>query len=34
MIMIVAFLFGLSALAIVALCLYAFSRMAEDDPIG
>ena len=28
---IIAFLFGLAALAVVVLCLYAFSKMNEED---
>jgi len=31
---IVAFLFGLSALAVVILIGYAFSSMIEDDPLN
>ena len=28
---VIAFLFGLAALAVVVLCLYAFSKMNEQD---
>ena len=31
---VIAFLFGLVALAVVVLCLYAFSKMIEEDPVG
>ena len=29
---VIAFLFGLAALAVVVYCLYVFSKADEDDP--
>ena len=31
---VIAILFGFAALAVVVLCLYAFSKMIEEDPVG
>ena len=30
---VIAFLFGLAALAVVVLCLYALSKMFEEDSV-
>ena len=31
---VIAFLFGLAALAVVVYCLYVFSKMNEEDCVG
>ena len=31
---VIAFLFGLAVLAVVVFCLYVFSKMIEEDPVG